>query len=613
MGYLRHSQKIYLLILLVGIGIILPSYGRCATVDGPDQAATDIVQLINTISKLVSRAWIVPAQMAWALMTNSFVYGSSFFLDAQLFRFWQIIRTFCFYAVGFLLVGNILRAFFNPEKGMAKIWEVVKNTVLSVICISLSRWWIAALVDLSVVMTSAVASIPNFIYEQQRQKYQWCFSVPKEIIVWPDKGTDSTNLWNEDNLAPAIRKGIVPNGDNVSGPLMFFWSAVLKFFHTTIIPDDKQAADGVKTEQTVRRSATAIIAIIKLLFALMLIVPMIVLVIVNIIRVVTLWLWIVTIPIIIVWKFFGIKIGEGSSKLLDPKQIIPLIFQPVAVVWALSIGFILMIELTAVLGSCAAPIDKAENMFGTSATDGGKSVFSVGNQNANVDIKISAFKLWDYFWEVTGELMLGFFILFLLRSLIKIGFSFSEITSWYADKMFKTTEQFLGTVPIIPTSSWRIWVSAGKQVLANAWGLKSETNRQWRLQEERLYQSLWLIDKEKDITPSEQHTLATLAGKSTTSLDNLREKLYTLTEKKKISRTDTQKIIQTWLGKKDDRKDDLQRIGINFKSTDLNKIWTDPTDKKDAHRLMNYLFSDGKNPGKLPVTPKNEYGPRVQS
>ena len=52
-----------------------------------------------------------------------------------------------------------------------------------------------------------------------------------------------------------------------------------------------------------------------------------------------------------------------------------------------------MIELTAVLGSCAAPIDKAENMFGTSATDGGKSVFSVGNQNANVDIKISAFKL----------------------------------------------------------------------------------------------------------------------------------------------------------------------------------------------------------------------------
>jgi hypothetical protein len=63
----------------------------------------------------------------------------------------------------------------------------------------MSWWLVAAAVDLSIVFTSAVASIPSQIYEESRVKKQQCFRAPKEIVIQENYLPDADLMGNEDN------------------------------------------------------------------------------------------------------------------------------------------------------------------------------------------------------------------------------------------------------------------------------------------------------------------------------------------------------------------------------------------------------------------------------
>lgn len=101
--------------------------------------------------------------IAWAAMDNSLVYGEAFFLDVTLWKFWQLMRTFTMFGIGFIFVGTILYAFLNPNTAEQQIKKVVIRSLLATILINMSRWMVAAMIDLSTIGVTSIGALPLMV------------------------------------------------------------------------------------------------------------------------------------------------------------------------------------------------------------------------------------------------------------------------------------------------------------------------------------------------------------------------------------------------------------------------------------------------------------------
>ena len=121
------------IILLVGtVFLCRPDISRAqwAAVEEAD-TTSQWIQFMNSVIWVASRIRIIPAKLAWLLMTNYFVYGTSFYLVDYLFMFWQIIRTFALYGLWLYFVGYILYSRFHPEEAKSKIADLFNNTLIA--------------------------------------------------------------------------------------------------------------------------------------------------------------------------------------------------------------------------------------------------------------------------------------------------------------------------------------------------------------------------------------------------------------------------------------------------------------------------------------------------
>jgi len=98
--------------------------------------------------------------LAWAGLDNSLVYGQAFYLDVTLFKFWQLLRTFTMFGIGFVFVWTILYAFFNPSTAQQNIKDVVIKSLIAAVVVNMSRWIVAALIDISTILVAAVGGLP---------------------------------------------------------------------------------------------------------------------------------------------------------------------------------------------------------------------------------------------------------------------------------------------------------------------------------------------------------------------------------------------------------------------------------------------------------------------
>jgi hypothetical protein len=97
--------------------------------------------------------------LAWAAMDNSLVYGEAFFLTPALFKFWNIIRTFANFALGFYFLRKILSAFFN-NKLESWYFALIKKVFIAWVLINFSWSIIASLIDISTIATVSLWGIP---------------------------------------------------------------------------------------------------------------------------------------------------------------------------------------------------------------------------------------------------------------------------------------------------------------------------------------------------------------------------------------------------------------------------------------------------------------------
>ena len=124
-----------------------------------------LVDLLDMILKVVYiLLWPLLVIAGWA-MDNTLVYGSMFHLDLPLWKFWNIMKNFANFTMGFLVLVAILKGFFTKE-GMGTLKDgksplgLIKKTLIAGVLIQASRFLLAATIDVSTVATYAVWGLP---------------------------------------------------------------------------------------------------------------------------------------------------------------------------------------------------------------------------------------------------------------------------------------------------------------------------------------------------------------------------------------------------------------------------------------------------------------------
>ncbi len=424
--------------------------------------AEDISRYMTAWIKVLSWIWIVPASLAGKLMTNSFTYGSVFHLDTYLRKIWTIMRTFAFFTLGFIFIALLWKHIIKNE-APSKLGSLLLNVLKAWLLIPATWFIIAAVIDIATVATAAVAAFPQQILAEQWNSLNTTISLPERTNI---EGFSSDQLENTDkyNEVPLKLEDILPHADNVAGPLFFMGAAILKLMDTTKITSDQGWSSTWWTAGKITISV-----IIRVIALLLFLVPIVVLMIVNMIRVFRIWIWIIFSPFIVLDQVFKwpLQSNDKLGKNFKISAILWLIFQPVAVVWLISLWMILLIWVRdTIVGWGEYGRGTLESKLHTCVEDNG-TMFGCNTEIADV------FVTWEFFQDLgsrvggfVGEMILLLFTVFLLWALVKAGFSMSSITSGVADSVYKFSEWMLKSLPVPGTS---LSFGSGSIAAGNIW------------------------------------------------------------------------------------------------------------------------------------------------
>ncbi len=350
-----------------------------------EQQLSEQVKLYQTIwQSLYAFTWPVLI-IAGTFLNNNVIYWSFLWMDTQLWKMWNVMRTFANYIIWFILLFSIFSLFmwwkferFNPIKLLPQllIWAILVN----------ASWFIIwTCIDLSNVLTYAVWTLPiksapdkikEEIKKQSITKVWIKFQNDKNPILvgivdqsnkilpfcsftadwnnlivkwikkeWKEKPENSDCVylckWNYYKLKPGQKISIwqcqwskvVPASAKPTIWLLWpFYSIYWWLLSLWKLVSFSWWSAGIMIMEV----------LLKLIFLLVLIIPLIVLAIILVVRAVLLWLYIVISPFI--FLFTPLK-NIGWNLLWEKwnlKNVCCMIFLPVFVVFALSMSVVFL-------------------------------------------------------------------------------------------------------------------------------------------------------------------------------------------------------------------------------------------------------------------------------
>lgn len=360
------------------------------------------------------------------------------------------MRTMALYTLWFVFVFKILVVFVKQDQ-VNKLGQLVMKTVAAGLLISMSWFIIAALVDFSIVGTSAVASLPLQVLEQQWNAINkgdaklLCYKKVKIDSKWV---VDTVDLNEEANLKPLEFQDVMPSGDSVAGPLFFMGCGILNLFDFTNLTDDEVDFSDVLE-----------LNLIKLLIATMLFLPMVALMVINVMRIFFIWIWAMFWPFIILDMIFKgplTKQDGAYKKYFDVKNIVGLIFQPVLVVGLMSVAMVLILGVYSWLSGRRDDIKDRWWLNDMCFEPTGTNSWRIGCTPVGEFIMDGALfqkSAKALVWGAIGELILVWFTIIILRWLFTIWFKANDITASTASKIFDAWKNLAKAVPFIPTGN----------------------------------------------------------------------------------------------------------------------------------------------------------------
>lgn len=444
--------------------------------------------------------------IAWTFMDNNVVYGSFIWMDSLLWKVWNVMRSFANYIIWFILIFSIFSLFlwwkleqFNPIK-------MIPQLAIASILVNASWFLIAAMIDVSNVMTYAVWTLPLQMAKKDIVKNQ---IVPKFWIKLQDDSENSFKIWVMDGKKTLPFCEYTPSKDwklmaksdcvfeskwkyykysswdtidpskptNAIKSWNTFWDIQKKLWWMVWILWTMYASliNIWKTASYPSWSWVAMTwdVIFKFAFLLALIIPLFTLAIILIVRTVLLWMFIVISPII--FLFTPIK---NFEKVLWEKwkltSLVSLIFLPVVVVFALSLSFVFLSYLKfqkhAINDTFWVKFKWKQVIIPLDWKDG-KHNITIGYK---WDDSASPFSnIWAAFsWFIESIFAIGFMWIIVFSAL-----KTSKLTSWIASSINKFSISMAKAAPIVPiaggqsiSSLWQ-WISQIKQL---PWQRQSE-------------------------------------------------------------------------------------------------------------------------------------------
>ncbi len=459
---MKQRQRIALYLTVVVVAFFVIGHTWQVFASGGSEAAQNIEEIADKIIKFASRWWIFFAIVAGKLMTNTFVYGTILHLDVNLRQIWQVMRSFANFGLGFLFVAYILKSFFGDAWLLKSKLPMI---IVSAVLVQASWFMMAVLIDLSTIGMAAVWSLPLQVLGEQRDQQKYTFKMYERTYIDQSFSVDmERTAKTKSNLVERKLEDILPKADSVSGPLIFMGASVLHTLDYNFL-----------TQEKLDIGATAVIILLKAVVLIMFFLPILALVIINMIRVFWIWIRVVMSPWIVLDYLVLDKALSKRSKIFDIGQVLGLIFQPVAVVWLMSMWLILVIGMGSIIAG-DNDFDKTKESFQQQLNY--KTISDNTAQVGDPDIGVAYVRgnlfdsATDYVGWFFGQMILFIFVIMLLWAIIKAANNFSDITKDAVGSMYTFAEGLMKSAPIIPFA-WGVSYGAAEQA-------KGEYERQVR-------------------------------------------------------------------------------------------------------------------------------------
>lgn len=469
--------------LMITWVLCFSDFGFAADTWGDDEKLDDIAILFNFIVSVLSWIWILFAKIAWEFLTNKWVYWEIIWLDKLLWKYWVIVKNIANFWLWFYFIYTIFSAFISKDDIAKRVKDILIWLLIGWIWIQSSWFFTAAMIDVSTITLSAVWSLPSYILAKNSEMQKDMrislsefvdqnFNVTSGVdyILFPNDWSNSSFLekpsvpivWNVSK--EKFIDMLMPNSDDVSGPLYYIWFAILKATKV-----DKLSLSSLKE---VKR--TILNAIILWWTTIVYSIEMWVLCVLALMRILYLWMFIVLSPFAILfwcvgkadkktwdklWWFLG-----SITKQLNFKSFFINIFKPTIIVLWMGIAMIFTVLMSGAVNENGNTVDKDLGWIHiTSKPNGDMYDTTISSDFFNYSIKNIAKGLLDFIISVLTVILM-YFIIKLAVGIWKSD----DFVSKGIGKIQDSVHSAITSVPIIPMTWYdENWVAKSSGLSRN--------------------------------------------------------------------------------------------------------------------------------------------------
>ena len=473
-----------------------------------------IAKTLDFIISVLSWIWIVFANLAWKFLTNNWVYGQALKLDALLWQYWNIVKNMANFCLWFYLVYVIFNwliwQYKWKENIFKNLWGMLKRILVAWIWIQASRFLTSVVVDLSTITLSAAWALPSQIISNSEYTEE---SIEKSMADFLGGGGDEVVYWKIHNLFPedaaansftetkivSLNKSmtkenmidaLLPNKDDVSGPLYYMWFAILR---TQEINSIKSYGGLMGTKKTILN------LIIQWWTTIIYSIEVWVLCIIALMRVLYLWMFIVLSPFAILLACIG-KTGDKEllqkwfiadlMKQINLKTFVAKVFQPVIIVLWISLSMIFVTLISRIVNddpntrSMEFELQWAEisslNDKGNTNNDDKTYITSVeGNL-----VKFSLVGAWKWILDIMMSIITVVLVYLIIDMSIKIWNDLWWWQDFFSNKIEgvrKWVKGIMTSLPVIPVAWYdKNWLPETHYISAGtAFGIGEDKKWKW--------------------------------------------------------------------------------------------------------------------------------------
>ena len=196
----KAKKVLFVLVLLFVCYLAFSLWADCladGTTPGVQQKMTNFNEIASEVIKCLYVLLWPLIFICWIALDNSLVYGTWLHLDAPLWSLWNIMKNIANFALWWLVLFSILKNLLSTVWKWEDSWKplkIIKNTLIAGILIQMSWFLVAAVIDLSTVLTYAVWWLPLTVLKSNPE-YSGRPVMSLSINVWSDANGMKPNIY----------------------------------------------------------------------------------------------------------------------------------------------------------------------------------------------------------------------------------------------------------------------------------------------------------------------------------------------------------------------------------------------------------------------------------